>query len=296
MISQKPFLKKVLFRHKYFTKPVLIFTSIALIFLSVYIVGKRNGKNAEITQKGKEYVNVSVSPSLVNTTPSASSKFVSITPKPNSSSNSVNDPTVVPTTIAPEPTSISSQMSQNLLVNSWFKSGFLGWVDATGPEGHWSISEKAGNPSPDGSIGTSARISTGRGDDETGATVPINYDAYLYQIVSADSSKSYLEFDMYWVTHTMNPGEVTIYGGASSTGPWIEVWKPFHKVVLTVLKPPPGTVGGHNKYLWDYYSATTSMVGKDIGAGYPYYKLELHGKLPDESGGFKVTGIHFGVK
>lgn len=219
-------------------------------------------------------------------TPTSSIQPIS---QPNSGPTSIPNTNPSPTIVPPSGTSV------NLIQNPWFKSGFVGWVDATGPEGHWSISQKPGNPSPDAEDGTSARISTGRGDGETGATVPINYDAYLYQIVQADPTKSYLEFDMYWVAHTINPGEVTIYGGSGNSGPWQEVWKPFHKVILTVLKPPPGT-GSHNQYLWDYYSATTSMVGKDIGAGYPYYKLELHGNLPDESGGFKVTGIHFGVK
>lgn len=188
-------------------------------------------------------------------------------------------------------------MSFNLLANPWFRSGTVpsldGWTDATGPDGHWIASQKPGNPSPDNIEGTAARISTGRSDGGN-PTIPINYDAYLYQIVSADPNKTVLSFDMYWVTHTVNPAEVTIYGSQSFNGPWEYVWKPFYKVVTKTLKPPTGA--SVNEWLWNYYSNSTNMVTTTLPEkGYPYYKVEVHAKLPDTMGGFKITGMYFSV-
>lgn len=186
--------------------------------------------------------------------------------------------------------------SNNLIRNPWFTDGsgpsLVEWIDTTGPLGFWAASDKDGNPTPFNMIGTSARLSTGRGEDGAGATIIPNYDAYLSQVVSADKTQTTLLFDLYWVAHTIKPAEFIIYGSTNPNGPWTELWKPFNKTLITVLIPPPGT-GSHNEWLWQYYSNTTSIVSTTIPAGYPYYKIQAHVNLPDEFGGFKMTGIYF---
>lgn len=146
-------------------------------------------------------------------------------------------------TLAPMPTVTppippQQNLGSNLIINPWFQidgePSFEGWIDATGPLGSWTLSEKEGNPSPNDATGTAARVSTGRGKDDIGASVPIGYDAYLYQIVQADSSKLLLEYDAFWVMHTVDPAEVNIYGGNSPNGPWIKVWTPFYQSNLAL--------------------------------------------------------------
>ncbi len=186
--------------------------------------------------------------------------------------------------------------SDNLLKNPWFrdslnKPSLQDWVDATGPLGHWVASDKPGNPSPDNAVGTSARISVGE-EGGLAATIPVNYPAYLYQVVPADPSKKTLKFDMYWVTHTVKPVTVTVYGSNSANGPWTQVWVPFNKTFTQAYVPPAGS-GPANAYLWNYYSNMTDMVSTTISTGYPYYKLQVYAVLPDEAGGLKLTGMYF---
>ena len=180
----------------------------------------------------------------------------------------------------------------NLIQNPWFTVGnepsFSGWTDGT-PGGAWTLSPKVGNPTPDGINNNSARISTGRGDDEAGKSVNPGVDTYLYQIIQSDPTKTGLVFDMYWVTHTLNPGEVNIYGGDAPNGPWTFVWKPFYQVYTKQIIPG----SGRGQDLWEYYSNLTNQVSTTISQGYPFYKVEVHANLPDESGGFKITGIYF---
>ncbi len=185
--------------------------------------------------------------------------------------------------------------SDNLLKNPWFrdsadKPSLEYWVDATGPLGGWGASDKPGNPSPNDAVGTAARLSVG--EDGLAVTIPINYPAYLYQVVASDPAKKTLKFDMFWVAHTVKPAQVTVYGGASASGPWTQVWQPFNKTYTQTIIPPAGT-GPANAYLWNYYSALTSVVSTTIPVGYPYYKVEVHAILPDEEGGFKITGMYF---
>ena len=161
----------------------------------------------------------------------------------------------------------------------------IDWVT----DGHWGASEKDGNPTPDGVLGTSARISTGRGENQAGKTVDPGVDTYLAQVVSADPNYRTLRFDMYWVTHTLQPGQVTIYGAESGEGPWTAVWRPFYQVFTRMIIPE----SREGQDLWNYYSDLTSLVTTNLARGYPFYKLEVHANLPDEHGGFKITGIYF---
>ena len=192
---------------------------------------------------------------------------------------------------------VSQLPEDNLIKNPWFRTGNRPsldyWTEATLADGGWVASQKPGNPSPDRVVGTAARISTGRGVDCRGKSVDIGVDAYLYQIVAADPEKRTLKFDMYWVTHTVNPVVVTVYGSTSPEGPWIEVWKPFYQVHTKAIIPP----SGRGQDLWKYYSETTDMVTVTLETtGYPYYKLEIRGRLPDERGGLKLTGVYFAVE
>jgi hypothetical protein len=183
---------------------------------------------------------------------------------------------------------VPSLPKDNLLKNPWFRDKLEPWVG----DGHWQgNTTKWGNPSPDEKMGSSARISTGRRtDSDIGKSVDVGKDAYLYQVVAADPANKTLKFDMYWVTHTLNPGEVNIYGGPSAKGPWKHLWRPFHQVHKKAVRPPMGRSGN---VLWKHYSDLTELATTTIPVGYPYYKLEVHANLPDKSGGFKITGLYF---
>jgi len=184
----------------------------------------------------------------------------------------------------------------NLVLNPWFREGnkpsLDGWVDATVGNGGWVASQKAGNPSPDQVIGTAARISTGRGAERKGWSVDPGVDTYLYQVVSADPTKRTLKFDMYWVTHTVDPVTVTVFGGDSSEGPWTELWQPFRQVYRKVIV----SESGRGQDLWGYYSSTTDLETITLPSGYPHYRLEIHANLPDKHGGLKLTGVYFAVE
>ncbi|MFZ5425128.1 MAG: hypothetical protein ACOZAO_05005 [Patescibacteria group bacterium] len=184
--------------------------------------------------------------------------------------------------------------SDNLINNPWFrnslnKPSLEGWTDATGPLGSWGATDKDGNPTPNNVIGTAARVSAGMGGSNS--NLPPHYDAYLYQVVAADPTQTTLNFDTYWVAHTIKPAEVTIYGSNTPNGSWTPVWKPFNQNITTTLFSPPGE--NHNYWLWNYYSNTTDKVSTTIAMGYPYYKVEIHVNFPDADGGFKITGVYF---
>ena len=178
--------------------------------------------------------------------------------------------------------------TDNLLSNPWFRKTLDPWVG----DGNWQgDSTKWGNPSPDATTGSAARISTGRrADSNVGKTVDVGEDGYLYQVVAADPANKTLKFDMYWVAHTLNPGEVNIYGGPAEKGPWTKVWRPFYQVHTKVIRPPGGRSAN---VLWRHYSDLTDLATTTLPLGHPYYKVEIHAKLPDKSGGFKITGLYF---
>lgn len=156
----------------------------------------------------------------------------------------------------------------NLISNPWFRQGtkpsLNGWTATSNGRGGWDATQKRGNPTPDDVVGTCARVSTGRGTRRAGWSVDPGVDAYLSQVVAADPQKRTLKFDMYWVTHTVNPAIVSS--------------------------------SGRGQDLWFYYSALTDMVTTTLAQGYPYYKVEIHANLPDSQGGFKVNGIYFAVE
>jgi hypothetical protein len=184
----------------------------------------------------------------------------------------------------------------NLIFNPWFRTGSRpsldGWVMTSTGRGGWGATQKQGNPTSDGIVGTCARVSTGRGASRAGWSIDPGVDAYLSQIVAADPQKRTLKFDMYWVTHTVNPGVVNVYAGSSPQGPWQKVWQPFFQVYAKRIAPS----SGRGQDLWFYYSDTTDLVTTTLAQGYPYYKIEIHANLPDANGGFKVNGIYFAVE
>ena len=134
----------------------------------------------------------------------------------------------------------------NLITNPWFRSasdptkpGLDGWTDAAGENKYWSTSQKETNPSPDivvsgicGSrqvyCGTTARLHPKKVSG--GRAVP-GVDAYLSQVVTANSSHRKLKFFMHWVSHRVDLAEVSIYGGDSAHGPWTLAWTPFYFVL-----------------------------------------------------------------
>ncbi len=201
--------------------------------------------------------------------------------KPLAPSERANDPRRDHWQVPPLP-------EDNLIKNPWFRGKLEPWVG----DGNWqSDTTKWGNPAPDEQAGTAARISTGRrANSDVGKTVDIGKDAYLFQIVDADPAHRTLKFDMYWVAHTLNPGEVNVYGGPSPEGPWTHVWKPFHQVHKKAVRPPAGRSAN---VLWKHYSDLTELVTTTLPQGYPCYKVEVHANLPDMSGGFKFTGVYF---
>jgi hypothetical protein len=195
----------------------------------------------------------------------------------------------------------------NLVFNPWFRdsenpnrSSLDGWMDAGGVNNYWSSSQKLSNPSPDkfaagpcGSAptycGTSARLNTTMG--KSGGIGGVGVDAYLYQIIPADRDNTYLKYSANWVAHEIDPAEVTIYGGETSQGPWIEVWKPFHVVIDYEAKPPRGE---GQDWLWKTNTASTPPVETTLAEGYPFYKLEIHARLvSQDTSAFKITGIYF---
>ncbi|MGH2537034.1 MAG: hypothetical protein ACRDHL_06550 [Candidatus Promineifilaceae bacterium] len=186
----------------------------------------------------------------------------------------------------------------NLITNPWFRSqtdpnasALDGWTDAAGLNADWSTSQKESNPSPDIVIsgvcgqqlvycGTSARLSLTPG--QTGGVAEPFAHAYLYQVVAANPLKRHLKFFAHWVSHIVDPAEVTIYGGQSQNGPWTPVWTPFH-YIQPEADPPD---------LW----TNTGFLETTIDQGYSYYKVEIHARLPgEELVGFKMTGVYFSV-
>ena len=194
----------------------------------------------------------------------------------------------------------------NLITNPWFRafsdpndSALDGWTDAAGQNAYWSSSQKESNPSPDivySSIcgnepvycGTSARMSFRNG--QSGGIAQPNVDAYLYQIVAADASKTRLKFFMHWVSHIVDEADVVIYGATSPQGPWTAVWAPFYHSQSELEMPPEG---GTIEDIWNQ----TGMLETVVTQGYPYYKVQFHVRLPDDiSTGFKMTGVYFTVE
>lgn len=196
--------------------------------------------------------------------------------------------------------------SDNLIANPWFRSrqnpansSLDQWTDEGGPNKHWSSSQKESNPTPDiiqsgvcghkkVYCGTAARISPTMG--ESGGLAEPGVDSYLSQVVTADASHQKLKFFMHWVSHRVEIGEVTIYGGNTRSGPWAPVWVPFSFSLLTEAPRPTGNRNDE----WNQ----TDMLETVLLNGYAYYKVELHVRLPPpryRQGdiGMKFTGIYF---
>lgn len=195
--------------------------------------------------------------------------------------------------------------SDNLIVNPWFSSPLCDpqltpWVSVPNQDNHqWTASDKSSNPIPPSGCDTAGRISVGRGNDDAGSTVQPNQDIRLHQVVEANPSNKFLTFDMYWVAHTINTLKVTVYGSNSANGPWQEVWVPFEHSIASQLVPPP--VENRVVWLWKCYSehfpecsdAPVLPATTELDQGFAYYKVEFLANLPEETGGFKHTGVYF---
>jgi len=185
----------------------------------------------------------------------------------------------------------------NLLTNPWFRSfsnpndsSLDGWTDEAGLDKYWSSSQKESNPTPDIVIsgvcgnsnqycGTAGRLSW-RPGQSGGIGVP-GVDSYLSQVVPSNPDNRLLKFSTWWVSHTVDPAEVIIYGGNSPNGPWTSLWVPFSIVDTGVSS---------DQDLW----AQTELLEKTLASGYSYYKIRIHAKLTSEvQSGFKIAGIFF---
>lgn len=179
--------------------------------------------------------------------------------------------------------SIEPLPENNLIQNPWFRDGnrpsLEGWTDQAGTNAIWSLSQKQSNPSPDGVVGTSARLAFGSG--QGGGVGQAGVDAYLYQVVEADPSLTHLLFKIHWVTQWIDRAAVTVYGGNSADGPWTVVWTPLEVDQFS-------STGG----AW----TQTDLLDTTIAEGFPFYKVELFGRYPDgRQQGAKYTGVYFAV-
>jgi hypothetical protein len=114
-------------------------------------------------------------------------------------------------------------------------------------------------------------------------------DVYIYQVVNANPTHRRLQFFMYWVNHKLDIAEAKIYGSQSSSGPWTEIWNPI--IISQDVNPPKGFAPGHLGVPW----YETGIMESTLGAGYPFYKIELHARYPasdTQQGdvGVKITG------
>ena len=195
----------------------------------------------------------------------------------------------------------------NLISNPWFRStrnpnaaSLDGWTDAAGPDTYWLEDQSSISPSPDMVVsgvcgnqpaycGTAARYHPNPGFRFTKARGIPGVDAYLYQVVSANSSHRKLKFFTHWTNHIIDIAEVTIYGSDSSNGPWSRAWVPFTLKQDVLTKPPPG----NKSALWFH----TDFLETTISRGYNYYKVEMHARFSEPDGvGIKFTGLYFATE
>ncbi|MDY7094864.1 MAG: DNRLRE domain-containing protein [Acidobacteriota bacterium] len=165
----------------------------------------------------------------------------------------------------------------NLITNPWFRSagdptdaGLDGWSQ---PQNIWGTSQKLSNPTPDGVTGTAARFAAGSGDgqDHSGE------DAYLSTVVVSDPALRTLRFQTWVVSLFLEEATVTVYGGSGAQGPWTQVWQPWAT-----------TTSGNG--VWEQLP----LVETEIATGYPYYRIELHGRYQaGRNQGVKYTGVYF---
>jgi hypothetical protein len=192
----------------------------------------------------------------------------------------------------------------NLVVNPWFRSasnpaqaGFDGWTRVLTDGLSWGPSQKVSNPAPDIVVagtcgfeqvycGTAARWA-----EQSGILYP-NIDVFAYQIVASDPSQRKLKFFAHYVSHRVDVGAVSIYGGDSADGPWTLLWVPLYHSQDEQIVPESGDV----IELWE----ETGFLERPVERGYPFYKIELQSRLPESpmirGVGFKITGIYFATE
>lgn len=228
--------------------------------------------------------------------------------------------------------------ADNLVVNPWFRSpitpsssGFGNGVwlretrdgatlvaSASGdqrPAGSltFGLSQKVTNPAPSQAPSCGGKPSCGTGarwaeDRNEGCSLErVGLDAYVRQVVAAaDPSHRHLRFSAWWVSHRIGVAEVTIYGGASASGPWTKLWTPLHvespNVDLAASVPHPP--GSDRSVEWRYLTcgtttcSTAPIVQTELATGRAFYRIEIHTRYPDLQQatcdvGAKLTGIYF---
>lgn len=190
----------------------------------------------------------------------------------------------------------------NLIVNPWFRSasapsqpGFDGWTRPLNEGVTWGPSQKESNPSPDIVIsgtcgfeevycGTAARWA------EQSGVLYADTDVFMHQSVMADPAQRKLTFFAHWVSHRVDVANVNIYGSNAADGPWTLVWVPLNHSEDELIIPE----SRDSVELWE----ETGFLERTLEKGYPYYKVELHSRLPTSpigirGVGFKITGIYF---
>jgi len=138
-----------------------------------------------------------------------------------------------------------------------------GW---TVGRGWWTATKKDHNPSPD-TLGYTAADLDNRG---------VAGDTWISQDVAADPNATVLRFQTYWVTISMQRVYARVLAAQSQQGPWTEVWVPWSRT------------SAHTK-TW----AQTALVETTLARGSPWYRIELHGVIPETSGAAKLTGAYF---
>lgn len=195
------------------------------------------------------------------------------TPRPSGTITPTNSPygPIIPPLVPPLP-------ADNLVLNPWFRD----LSDLIGPSmqywtvdfGTWSATYKWHNPSPD-NLGDQSHTAA---DISAHGPPCQGVDCYFHQVVSANPSNKTLKFQIYWITIMMDENWAVIYGGNSVSGPWTEVWQPFHV---------------YNTHNLGWRQSGPSQT--TIATGYSYYKIVLHARSEAGGGDNKLTGVYFAV-
>lgn len=167
----------------------------------------------------------------------------------------------------------------NLIANPWFRAaadptdaGLDGWTD---PQNLWGTSQKPSNPSPDGVNGTAARLANGSGNGQDHG----GQDGYLSTVVTANPALRTLRFQTWAVTLFLEQATVTVAGANGPQGPWTNLWQPWSS-----------QASGDGVWF------QTPLAQVEIATGYPYYRIELHGRYQaGRNQGVKYTGVYFSV-
>lgn len=197
----------------------------------------------------------------------------------------------------------------NLVTNPWFSTVVNGELrlDTSGWVFEGSPTWGTGNAKPDcpgpAPWGTSFTLRWARQSGQVPEFHP-NIEVRAHTVVAANASHRTIKYFMHWVMHRMTL-KTHVYGSASPSGPWTQLWIPFQHTETVNWTHPPSEP---RSTAWKHF---TSMPGKfddwyapvprtiTLGQGYPYYKVELRGSYPEPDSsttggvGGKLTGVYF---